>query len=196
MLKSVKEINIAQLAQLSGWQQPSILIWREAAKKMRPLFLSMLYEHSSSVCNLDFSGVDTADGSFIDELIITEMRDIQSGNRERRFFFMSALKDAVLYNTELVFTKRRLATEKFCMLVSLPARQWSLFSDGLESSLMQTLDLIMASKRSTSVDVSKRFHISVPAASVRLKNLFDLGLIFRTEETTKTGREFVYESLF
>jgi len=195
MLKGVSKISVLKVAEEAGWQTPKILIWREPAQKIRPVFLTKLKE-SGLVCEMDFSGIETADGSFIDEFLVTELRKIDAGQTDKRIIYLSKMNDTTIYNAELVFTKKRPSKEKFFILVDKGKSGWTLFSEGLEASLQETLSMIMEKKKITSNDVAKKFNISVPAASVRLKNLFDLRLIFRTEETTTTGMEFIYEALF
>ena len=82
------------------------------------------------------------------------------------------------------------------MLIKKTNNDWHLFSEGLEASLLEVLSIIMKGRCLTSNDIAKQFNISVPAASVRLKNLFDMRIVNRIEETTATGKEFVYESVF
>jgi DNA-binding Lrp family transcriptional regulator len=195
MLKGVSKISVLKVAEEAGWQTPKILIWREPAQKIRPVFLTKLKE-SGLVCEMDFSGIETADGSFIDEFLVTELRKIDAGQTDKKMIYLSKMNDTTIYNAELVFTKKRPPKEKFFILVDKGKSGWTLFSEGLEASLQETLNMIMEKKKITSNDVAKKFNISVPAASVRLKNLFDLRLIFRTEETTTTGMEFIYEALF
>jgi len=196
MLKRQNKIEIYQVAQKAGWKTPNTLIWREPAQKMRPEFVKRLYKENETVCELDFSGIETADGSFIDEFLVTELKSMDAGKVSKKAIYLSNLNDVVLYNVELVFTKKRPAGEKFYMMFRKADGTWELFSEGIEASLKETLEYIMIKKELTSNDVSKKFNISVPAASVRLKNLFDMRIVDRKDETTSTGKEFVYESLF
>jgi hypothetical protein len=196
MLKSKSKIRIFDVAVQSGWKEPKVLIWRDSAKHIRPLFLQFLYKNGGLVCELDFSGVETADGSFIDELIVTELRKIEQHKADMRCIYMSNLSPVTLFNADLVFAKKRSPDERFHMLVRLEGGKWKLLSEGLEASLKETLVYVMEEEQVTSNDVAKRFEVSIPAASVRLKNLYDLRLLYRTEETTKTGKEFIYEGLF
>ena len=170
MLKGISKIIVLKVAEEGGWENPKTLIWREPAKKIRPVFLKKLYKESGLICELDFSGIETADGSFIDEFLVTELRKIDAGQVDKKFIYLSNMNDTTLYNAELVFTKKRPPEEKFYMLTDQGKKGWKLFSEGLEASLQETLNMIMEGKRITSNDVAKKFNISVPAASVRVKD--------------------------
>lgn len=196
MLNGRSKIKMFEVAKRSGWKEPTVLIWRDAAKHVRPSFVQALYKESRLICELDFSGIETADGSFLDELIVTELKKIEQGKTDKRFMYMSNLNDVTFFNADLVFGKKRASNEKHYMLVDSGGGKWKLLCEGLEASLMETLALLMAEKQITSNDVAKKFKLSIPAASVRLKGLYNLRLAYRTEETTSTGKEFVYQSLF
>lgn len=196
MLNGYSKINMFEIAKRSGWKEPAVLIWRDAAKHVRPSFVQTLYMESGPICELDFSGIETADGSFLDELLITELKKIDQGKADRKFMYMSNLSDVTLFNADLVFSKKRSSNEKYYMLVDLSGGRWRLLCEGLEASLKETFTFLMAKKQITSNDVAKKFKLSIAAASVRLKGLYNLRLVYRTEETTSTGKEFVYKALF
>jgi len=196
MLNGHSKITMYEVAKRSGWKEPAVLIWRDAAKHVRPSFVQTLYKESGPICELDFSGIETADGSFLDELIVTELKKIDQGKTDKRFMYMSHLNDVTLFNADLVFGKKRPSDEKYYMLVNSGGGKWQLLCEGLEASLKETLTFLMAEKQITSNDVAKKFKLSIAAASVRLKGLYNLRLAQRTEETTSTGKEFAYKALF
>ena len=72
-----KVIGMFEVAKISGWPKPESLLLRPPAEKMRPTFRELLYNAEDLIVELDFSGIEVQDGSFVDELIVKELSEIK-----------------------------------------------------------------------------------------------------------------------
>ncbi len=97
-------------------------------------------------------------------------------------------------NSDLKELLRIIANEESLVLICCDIRgNWEILGH-LTHALRTTLDVVLEQAGVTSEQVSKRLRLNASAASNRLRQLYETGLVARKEEVLSNsgGRRFVY----
>jgi hypothetical protein len=151
------------------------------------LFESEKADPNARIFVLDFSGMTRLDASFPQEAIVELLRKF----RGRRYFVLTNFEnDIIEENVAMGFEKR--------IEVGIVRDARGLRIIGLKPSqdLIDILALADARDSLTSKDVSEKMRISLSNASNKLKHLWEVGLLIRTEGVARSGgRENYYSAI-
>lgn len=134
---------------------------------------------------ISLKGIVATDASFPRESVMALAKHFSG----EKFFYLKDLSDEDLIDN---WTYGAIAKEQ-------PMTIWdgstpSFIGPVMSKSIQELADYFLKEKYATTSEVSDMFDITAQNASTRLKKLFSLGYLKRTEEIAETGgREYVYK---
>jgi hypothetical protein len=147
---------------------------------------------SENILILNFQHIKFTTSSCLKEIIriYEELK-----GREFKDYFVLLKMD--LRNEEMIDCLSYVVTDRRMVVPTIDERNhWRLFGK-LSKALEDSLQLVREKGFATSSQASAYFHIPLSAASNRLKQLYELKVVQRHEQTIPEsgGRQFVYEPL-
>lgn len=169
------------------------LATRELGLQAYPVLCNILSEiNTGGVLVLDFTAVRVMDSSFAGGSVIRLLRELVEDKHGDKYIVLTHTTDSTEYNLNMTIRGHGL---KLGLQVIDPSGQHRLFGQ-IEPNLDDTLALVNKRQTLTARDLADfQPGMAINTASNRLKKLFDLRLILRTEETTETGRQHVYHAI-
>jgi len=169
------------------------LLTRPIADRFVPRVISMLknMKDESEPVEFSFEEIQTADTSFIDQLIIVKvLESMQKKKLKKLGVFLSGLSPSTHDNAGSVFGKKEIP-----ILVKVNSNKFELFGH-LENNLARVLRVLMIRKQLRAVEIRKEQGVDINVASTKLYDLYKKGLATRKEKITEKGREYIYFALF
>lgn len=170
----------------------SDLVTRElGAKAYSVLKQEFIKSKPGALFILDFTGVLVMDSSFAGTSILKLMRELIDGKYGERYVCLSKITPSTGENVDLTIKGHGL---KLAIPVIQDNAMLYLLGE-LEPNLLLTFDIVSSRLILTARELADQEKIGINAASNRLKKLYDLHLISRTEEVTIEGKQHRYKSL-
>lgn len=170
----------------------SDLVTREiGAKAYDVLKQAILQTASETMLLFDFTDVLVMDSSFAGPSLLRLMREMIQGQYGDRYMVLTKATASTKENVDLTIRGHGL---KMAIPVVEDDSKLRLLGD-LEPSLSKTFEFLDQRKTVTARELADTERIGINAASNRLKKLYDLRLVTRTEEMTTEGRQHNYQSL-
>lgn len=152
--------------------------------------LEKLIETNSKICvfNISFSGIEQTDASFLIRSIFNLVKQYQG----TKFFYISDLENR---DIELNFQCVALYLEMHITHLTKDSKvKW--LGEKLTAEKTELLNYICHSSEVTANSIAKKFSISLPNASMKLKKLFQTGFIIGNKRDALTGGiEFIYKPI-
>jgi len=190
-------ISVQDLASSIG-METDFLIGRRDGERFAGLLVERLHMMGAEeTLLLDFDGVDLMDGSFADEVFAALATKRSQGELGDGPVVLSRLNMTSLDNLEQALLSRPVREQglRNCVVPTLSANNKLELCGKSEEHVKQTFMLLNRHGELTTKMVADLLDLTIPAASTRLKALFDLGLALRTETRDSTGKQFVYRKL-
>lgn len=190
-------ISVQELASSIG-METDFLIGRRDGERFAGLLVDRLHVMSAEeTLLLDFDGVDLMDGSFADEVFAALATKRSQGELGGGPVVLSRLNMTSLDNLEQALLSRPVREQglRNCVVPTLSTNNELELCGKSEDHVRQTFILLNRHGELTTKMVADLLDLTIPAASTRLKALFDLGLALRTETRDSTGKQFVYRKL-
>ena len=141
-----------------------------------------------SVFGISLKGIQATDASFPRESVIS-LAKLHCG--EKGFFLQDFVSDDLLDNWNYAAKAKNQA-----VIVHRDGDRYKVIGPDLHEGLAELLDFVMKEEVTTTSKVAKRFGISAPNASAKMKKLHVMGLVLGTKESAETGGlEFVYRAI-
>ncbi|HIF9225891.1 TPA: DNA-binding protein [Photobacterium damselae] len=147
----------------------------------------ILKNHLVDTFGISLEGIEATDASFPRESIIALAKQY----RCQKFFYLTDMTDIDLIDN---WSYGAVAKEQ-------PLTIWSKYSyiiigPKITEANRPLLEYILNNRAATTSQVANAFDITTQNASTRLKKMYTLGYLNRTEETAETGgKEFVYKAI-
>lgn len=140
------------------------------------------------VFNISFKGIEQIDASFTIASIITLTRLFK---RDKYFYLSGVSNRDVLINLDCVTTVYDIP---FLVLDSPTSGKW--IGKKLTPNNLELLKYIQIQPSVTASTIAKKFGLSVPNASIKLKKLSDQGyLIAQKQDAATGGHEYVFKPI-
>lgn len=143
------------------------------------------------VIQIDFSGINTTDVSFLDEFIPELILHLKT---HIVIIFVSNLHEESYFALECVLAHRELKREvpQRITLLYKQGDTFSLCGSKPEPNLMAAMNVIFKRGEVSTREIADALDIPIFNASTRMKRLFDMKLIVRVRETGLPGRQHHY----
>lgn len=139
----------------------------------------------SDTFGISLRGIVATDASFPRESVISVAKQYSG----KKFIYITDIQDEDIIDN---WTYGAIAKNQ--PMTILNGSNVSFIGPDMTKSVKELTDYLIFKKRITTNQVSKQFDISTQNASTRLKSLFKLGYVKRTEEIAESGgKEFVYQ---
>ena len=165
------------------------LLTRPLARQFIPWLSSSLAKCAASFefAEFSFERVDTADTSFLDELLIVNGLEAMKHRKIGRTpISLSHLSASTFDNARSVFGNKKIP------VVCWKGREDFELLGHLENKLARTLRHVMTHRECTAVELARKEGIAINTASTRLSKLYKLSIVSRREEISEKGREYIY----
>lgn len=156
------------------------------------LFQKLQHEIAShpgiTIFVISLKGVEATDASFPRESVIS-LAKLFCG--EKGFLLEDFVSDDLLDNWDYAAKAKNQP-----VIVSKGGHHYDVIGPGLNEGVRELFDFVMKEKVVTTSKVAKKFDISAPNASAKMKKLHQMGLVLGTKESAETGGlEFVYTAI-
>lgn len=199
-------IPLIEINKKAGIKPEKFVVVRNDAKKIKQEILKN-YVLKGNVLLLDFSGIESITGSFIDESVLKEYEQNQQKNSSDflgAFAIANPNRDVYesIENELLARMKKKEKTNEFILYKKNSNPSWQIIPERhpkpfLETKLMEALTFLMSKKSLTSTELASllkhKENITTKNARIRLEKLFNFRLV---KKSKGEGKEFVYNSLF
>jgi hypothetical protein len=170
----------------------SDLVTREIGNKAYALLRQNILKTAlKTLLIFDFTDVLVMDSSFAGPSLLRLMRELVGGQYEDRYLALSTVTTSTKENIDITIRGHGL---KLAMPLIEGNASICLLGE-IEPNLAHTFRMVDRLGTMTARDLADYESIAISAASNRLKRLYDLRLITRTEEVTSEGRQHRYQSL-
>jgi hypothetical protein len=140
-----------------------------------------------SIFGISLKGIQATDASFPRESVISLIKLLCG---EKGFFLQDFSSDALLDNWKYAAIAKNQP-----VIVRKDAQRYEVIGAQL-NGLADLLDFVMKEEVVTTSKVAKKFDISAPNASAKMKRLLQMGLVLGTKESAETGGlEYVYKAI-
>jgi hypothetical protein len=140
------------------------------------------------IFGISLKGILATDASFPRESVISLIK-LQSG--EKGFFLKDFISADLIDNWKYAAVAKNQA-----VVVQKSSGEYDVIGPDLSEGTRELLDFVMKEGVVTTSKVAKKFHISAPNASAKMKKLHSMGLVLGSKETAETGGlEFVYQAI-
>lgn len=185
---AVKPLKVSRLASDLGYNK--ILTFRPDGKNARKYIQDEIARvQPGDVIELDFSGIDLCDASFVDEMVIEVQRYLRKLSTGI-VMFISNMNDSTMDNLRAALAFRELNGERIPILYH-KGKSFS-YVGSLEPVLDEAFKKLIDNKQITARDLARTDKISINSASNKLKKLYDYRLIVRNEVVDQTGKQYIY----
>ena len=141
-----------------------------------------------SIFGISLKGIEATDASFPRESVIS-LAKLHCG--EKGFFLQDFSSNDLLDNWNYAAKAKNQA-----VIVHQGGDRYKVIGPELHEGLAELLDFVMKEEVITTSKVAKKFDISAPNASAKMKKLHLMGLVLGTKESAETGGlEFVYKAI-
>lgn len=142
---------------------------------------------SSKIIGISFKGIDRIDISFSRESIVT----LAKSKRGEVGFYLKDLK-----NKDHIENLRAAAKAKEQPLIIIEDNSFEVIGPELSSDMSELLKFIMEKGTVTTSVIAKKFDLSAPNASGKLKKLLNWGLVIGSKEAAESGGlEYIYTAI-
>jgi hypothetical protein len=141
-----------------------------------------------TIFGISLKGINATDASFPRESVISLAKMLCG---EKGFY----LED---FGSEDLFDNWNYAAKAKSqpVIVRKAGSRFTLIGPDLPEGMSELLDFVMKEEVTTTSQVAKKFDISTPNASAKMKRLHQMGLVLGNKETAETGGlEFVYKAI-
>jgi hypothetical protein len=175
------------LSEITG--NEDFLSGRESGKAT---FLKLQHKVESypdvAIFGISLKGIKATDASFPRESVISLVK-LLSG--EKGFFLQDFASDDLLDNWDYAAKAKSQP-----VIVHKGGHRFVVIGPDLNEGLSELLDYVMKETVVTTSKVAKKFGISAPNASAKMKRLHQMGLVLGNKESAETGGlEFVYRAI-
>lgn len=193
--QKIIELSFTKIAGEAG-RKGDLLVTREAGREIAAHLTSLLLGKSADTCMiLDFADVEFMDASFADEVFGNLVVARSRRQLEPRCFFLRDLNETCLFNLRACLDSRPNREDQLLRNSFVPVivnANTIEFVGKYENHIFETFELLKKRKIITTHDVMDAFSVSMPAASTRLKGVYDLGLAIREEIRDEQGMQYKY----
>lgn len=141
-----------------------------------------------TIFGISLKGIEATDASFPRESVIS-LAKMLSG--EKGFFLQDFASNDLLDNWDYAAKAKN-----HPVIVYKGGQHFDVIGPELHEGLRELLDYVMKEGIITTSKVAKKFDISAPNASAKMKKLHHMGLVLGTKESAETGGlEFVYRAI-
>lgn len=141
-----------------------------------------------SVLNISLLGIKQIDVSFISSSFVTLMKMYKN---EKYLYFTGIENKDILKNMECVAH-----FHETLFLVKDESNNIQWIGRNLTAKSMELLNFIYSKDKVTTAVIAKKFDLSLPNASLKLKKLFNQGyLIANKQDALSGGHEYIYEPI-
>lgn len=137
---------------------------------------------------LSFDSIRAVDSSFAGASVIKLLRELVDGKLERKYLVATHLTSNVQESIDTTILGYGL---KIALLILRDSGDLG-YLGHLEPSLGETFQMINTHGKLAARELADMKSLEINNASTRLKKLYDLRLIDRTEEISETGRQHLY----
>ena len=175
------------LSELAG--QKKFLSGNELGKSVFVKLDEEVGSHPSlSIFGISLKGIEATDASFPRESVISLAKKYSG---EKGFFLRDFASKDLLDNWDYAAKAKNQA-----VIVHRDGQRYEVIGPNLHEGLAELLDFVMKEEVITTSKVAKKFDISAPNASAKMKKLHVMGLVLGTKESAETGGlEFVYRAI-
>ncbi len=140
-----------------------------------------------AVFGISLKGIQATDASFPRESVISLVK-LQCG--EKGYFLKDFVSDDLIDNWDYA------AKAKNQTVIVQKAKGYDVIGPELNAGTRELLDFVMKEGVVTTSKVAKKFEVSAPNASAKMKKLHSMGLVLGSKETAESGGlEFVYQAI-
>jgi hypothetical protein len=183
MKQNTTLINLSEIAGERAFLSGNEL-GREVFQKLQHLITTT---NKQPIIGISLAGIQATDASFPRESVIALVK-LLSG--EAGIFLKDFSSQDIIDNWDYA------AKAKNQPVIIIQNEGYQLIGPELNESMKELLDYIMTERTVTTSKVTKKFNISAPNASAKLKKLHTMGLIMGTKEVAETGGlEYVYKAI-
>ena len=184
----VKTIRLKDYALQEGFEES--LTFRPVAKSIyAKALLNLQTIFPGDIVDCDFTGIEMCDVSFADEFIINLQKHlVEIDNTVLRIVHV---KEYVQENIEGALMLRNKKDRTKLNLLLFVHDSYSILGD-IEKNLLDTFSLFSIFEHISARELAEQFSIEVNSASNRLKKLYDLRLLLRSEVIDSNGRKHIY----
>jgi hypothetical protein len=174
------------LAEITGKQK--FLSGNELGKDVfRKLHREVDAHPGESIFGISLKGIEATDASFPRESVISLVKMLSG---EKGFFLQDFASDDLLDNWKYAAKAKNQP-----VIVRKEGQRYEVIGAEL-NGLAEVLDYVMKEETITTSKVAKKFDISAPNASAKMKRLHLMGLVLGTKESAETGGlEYVYRAI-
>jgi len=187
---NLQKLYISAAAAEAGINPTNVLTFRPLGKEVRDELLNKIrLLPPGCVVDLDFTGVEICDVSFVDEIVL-EVQSYLIGKIPDKVIMISNVSEATLENLKAALAWR---DQRGTRLQILQSKDGVLTYIGkLERNLDETLKVLFARKKITAREIAELNGIAINSASNRLKKLYDHRLVLREEIIDNSGKQHFY----
>lgn len=187
---SIKKIFISEVALKTGITEINVLTFRPLGKEVKNELIDQINLcPTQCVIDLDFTGNEICDVSFVDEIVL-EVQLYLMKNTLDRIILISNISDATLENLDAAIAVR---DQRGIKLQVLKRDEDQISYIGkLERNLDVTLKQLLEKKEITAREIAVLNGIAINSASNRLKKLYDNRLVLRKEYIDTLGKQHIY----
>lgn len=185
---AINQLKVTKVASHLGLKK--MLTFRPAGKKAKEYIQTEITKlQSGEAMELDFSGIELCDVSFVDEMLIEVQLYLWTLSKNV-LMFISNINDSTMDNLKPALAYR----EKNGQRVPILFRKGKEFSyvGTLEPGLEEAFRQVVKNKQITARDIASSDKVNINSASNKLKKLYDYRLVLRDEVVDQNGRQYTY----
>lgn len=211
------KINMMKIKEDLGISGEDLLTRVDGQRFYHILINKISNAEDRSLVELEFSGIKTLDISFCDECLaklihkdifrnkfgacILIVRDLESLSAIENFhaaldYYRKVCCFILNKTTSVEHIQNHVIEKLHSRFGTVDSQYFYLLLGSLEQNLFQVLKYIIQHREATARTIADGFGLNINTASTRLLKLYQKHLIYRKEEVSSEGRQYIYRSPF